>query len=606
MAEAPMMRLFVAAALLIAAAPVSAEHPDARKAAIEVNPGHADPAGLGLWTIQSAHLLDHLEVMAGLTYQTLDRPLVLRDASAGPPERPLVDRRHQLDAAAAVGLFERAELALIVPVILQQDAVLPGFGLESPAASGVGDISVRAKALLLQQGQVQIGRVVAPVSLALAATVRLPTGDDAAYQGTGGLGFDPTVAVSQTQGPVEVAVNLGVRFQPRVTILDWTEHHKLVAGIAALYRPEPRGWSVGVGFDHMARLDAPYASDRETAGEVVFGGRLPLPHGLQIELGGGYGVMEGAPTPVWRGFFGLAWSEAYRSDRDQDGVVDRRDPCPDAPEDFDDFEDADGCPDPDNDGDEVLDTADQCPLDPEDVDRFDDADGCPDPDNDADQILDGDDKCPNEPEDVDGHEDADGCPDLDRDQDGVLDAEDKCPDQPEDKDMIMDQDGCPETDADGDQIPDEKDECPLDAEDLDLEDDEDGCPDVAPEASLKANRIEINQRILFEFGKAVLRPESFPILDEVARILRENPTLALRIEGHTDSEGPSALNQSLSEDRARAVRSTLLSRSKIKGLDVRITTLGFGPDRPRATNDTEGGRAHNRRVEFIVSKVEKL
>lgn len=600
-----MTRLLGALAVVLAALPAVAEHPDARKAGIEVNPGHADPAGLGLWSVESAHVLEHFEVVAGLTYQTLDQPLVLRSATDAVADRPLVGRRHQMDLAAAVGLFERTEVALVLPIILQQDAALPGFGLEPPASAGVGDLSLRAKALLLQQGQIQIGGVVAPVSLSLATTIRLPTGDDAAYLGTGGMGVDPTIVVTQVQGAVEVAINLGLRFQPRVEILDWTEHHKLVAGIAALYRPSPRGWSLGIGFDHMTRLDAPYQSPHETAGEALIGGRLPLTYGLQLEAGGGYGVMEGSPTPVWRAFFGLAWSEAYRSDRDGDGVVDRRDPCPDDPEDFDEFKDGDGCPDPDNDEDGVPDTADQCPLDPEDKDQFDDADGCPDPDNDADQILDADDKCPNEPEDMDGHEDADGCPDLDRDKDGILDAEDKCPDEAEDKDLIMDQDGCPETDADGDEIPDEQDQCPLDAEDIDLEDDEDGCPDLAPEASLTDDRIEVNQRILFEFGKAAVRPESFPILDEVARILRQNPALQVRIEGHTDSEGASGLNQSLSEARAQAVRALLLSRSRIEGLGDRITTIGFGPDRPRATNDTEGGRAHNRRVEFIVLTTEK-
>ena len=595
-----MTRVAFALVLLGLVGPSMAQHPDARKAAIDVNPGGADPAGLGLWSVQSAHLLDHFEMVAGLTYQTLHRPLVLRGASIGPAERSLVGQRHQLDVAAAVGLFHRAEVAVVVPVIVHQEAQLPGFGLSPPATAGLGDVALRGKMRLLTQGEMQFGTVVTPISLAASATLRLPSGDEGAYMGTGGIGFDPQVAVSQREGAVEVMVNLGLRFQPRVDILQWTEHHKLTAGLAAVYRPDPRGWSVGVGFDHAARLNAPYQSDRETTGELVFGGRVPLPHDLQLEMGGGYGVLEGATTPVWRAFVRLAWSQALRSDRDGDGVVDRRDPCPDAPEDFDDFEDDDGCPDPDNDKDGVLDTDDQCPHDPEDADGFDDADGCPDPDNDADGVLDATDKCPNDPEDIDGYEDDDGCPDLDRDDDGVPDDVDECPDEAEDKDLIMDQDGCPETDADGDKIPDETDQCPLDAEDLDLDADEDGCPDIEPEAELTADRIEINQRILFEFGVATVRPESFPILDAVAHILADNPSLKLRIEGHTDSQGPSALNQSLSKARAVSVREILLARSGSKGLDQRITFVGFGPNQPRATNDTEGGRAHNRRVEFII------
>ena len=93
-------------------------------------------------------------------------------------------------------------------------------------------------------------------------------------------------------------------------------------------------------------------------------------------------------------------------DRDHDGILDNVDKCPDQPEDKDGFEDADGCPDPDNDKDGILDAVDKCPNDPEDKDGFEDADGCPDPDNDKDGVLDAADKCPNDP----GPPDNDGCP----------------------------------------------------------------------------------------------------------------------------------------------------------------------------------------------------
>ena len=99
------------------------------------------------------------------------------------------------------------------------------------------------------------------------------------------------------------------------------------------------------------------------------------------------------------------------SDRDGDGIPDEEDACPDEAEDFDGFEDEDGCPDPDNDGDGILDVDDACPNAPEDFDGFEDEDGCPDFDNDGDGILDVDDQCPDEPEVYNGIEDEDGCPD---------------------------------------------------------------------------------------------------------------------------------------------------------------------------------------------------
>jgi OOP family OmpA-OmpF porin len=99
------------------------------------------------------------------------------------------------------------------------------------------------------------------------------------------------------------------------------------------------------------------------------------------------------------------------NDRDNDGIPDDVDQCPDIPEDIDGFQDADGCPDYDNDNDGIPDSKDLCPNDPEDKDGFQDEDGCPDFDNDQDGIADTVDACPNEPETYNGYKDDDGCPD---------------------------------------------------------------------------------------------------------------------------------------------------------------------------------------------------
>lgn len=105
--------------------------------------------------------------------------------------------------------------------------------------------------------------------------------------------------------------------------------------------------------------------------------------------------------------------DACSQDRDGDGIINNMDRCPDVPEDRDEFEDGDGCPELDNDRDGRDDPYDDCPNDPEDVDGYEDADGCPDPDNDRDGVLDVDDQCPLEPEDMDGDADDDGCPEED-------------------------------------------------------------------------------------------------------------------------------------------------------------------------------------------------
>jgi hypothetical protein len=167
------------------------------------------------------------------------------------------------------------------------------------------------------------------------------------------------------------------------------------------------------------------------------------------------------------------------NDRDDDGIVDRKDHCPDRPEDIDGFQDEDGCPDEDNDQDGIPDPIDGAPNEAEDFDDWQDFDGIPDPDNDGDGILDPWDLCPNEPEDMDGHRDGDGCPDdfVDQDGDGIGDEVDGCPEVAEDRDGFDDDDGCPDLDNDLDGIEDDKDVCPDDAEDYDGVDDEDGCPE---------------------------------------------------------------------------------------------------------------------------------
>lgn len=109
---------------------------------------------------------------------------------------------------------------------------------------------------------------------------------------------------------------------------------------------------------------------------------------------------------------GITFSPFINNDKDKDGIKGKEDVCPEEAEDYDGYEDDDGCPEIDNDGDGIVDTADKCPNEAEDKDEIEDEDGCPDLDNDGDGIPDVADKCPNEAEDKDGIEDEDGCPEY--------------------------------------------------------------------------------------------------------------------------------------------------------------------------------------------------
>ncbi len=274
-------------------------------------------------------------------------------------------------------------------------------------------------------------------------------------------------------------------------------------------------------------------------------------------------------------------------DTDGDGVVDKKDKCPDTPAGA--KVDVNGCP-LDSDGDGVYDGLDTCPDTPKGATV--DAKGCP-KDADGDGVLDGLDQCPDSPKGA--TVDAKGCT-MDSDGDGVLDGLDQCANTP--KGATVDASGCPK-DTDGDGVPDGLDKCPNTAAGLKV--DADGCPIEVTEKEtqlLDTGMIRL-QGVNFETGKSDILPESFPILDEVGSILRKWPQLQVEVGGHTDSRGTAAANQALSEARANAVRSYLLEHfSDIQA--SQMTAKGYGEAKPIAPNNNQLNMAKNRRVEFVV------
>ncbi len=231
-------------------------------------------------------------------------------------------------------------------------------------------------------------------------------------------------------------------------------------------------------------------------------------------------------------------------DRDNDGIPDTEDKCPDTPG----LAALQGCPDRDGDG--IADAEDKCP----DVAGLMKYNGCPIPDTDGDGINDEQDKCPTEK----GFARYNGCPIPDSDKDGVNDEEDKCPNRPGPASNM-------------------------------------GCPEIAKEVIEKINFAAKN--IFFATGSAKLLPKSFKSLDEVASLLSADQSLLINIDGHTDSTGKADKNKVLSDNRANAVKAYLAG----KGVsDVRMTATGYGPERPIASNKTAAGRAKNRRVEMTV------
>lgn len=265
----------------------------------------------------------------------------------------------------------------------------------------------------------------------------------------------------------------------------------------------------------------------------------------------------------------VAGPAAYNGcpDTDGDGILDKDDRCPNVAG----VATGKGCPDSDGDG--VVDSADECPNTKGPV-RM---NGCPDTDGDG--IADAKDACPK----VKGSAAANGCPDIDND--GIFDSEDECPNTF----GLAKFKGCPDTDGDG--IMDKNDNCPT----VKGVASNKGCPEVTVET--KKVFQEALRGINFETSRSIIKGNSYPILDKVVSVMRNNPDYKLSIEGHTDSQGDDAMNLKLSQDRAAAVKSYLVGKGIASN---RMTSLGFGETRPVADNNTREGRAMNRRVEFKV------
>lgn len=179
-------------------------------------------------------------------------------------------------------------------------------------------------------------------------------------------------------------------------------------------------------------------------------------------------------------------------------------------------------------------------------------------DTDGDGIDDEIDQCPAQAEDPDGFEDQDGCADLDNDGDGIVDVADQCPDEPETKNNHLD---------------------------------DDGCPDQA-----------VTDLVGFTFPRNSDKfdPAAAALLERAYQVLERSPRIAVEISGHT-SEGESKPLE-LSIARAEAVKEYLVRRGISED---RLRTVGYGTERPVATNTTRSGRDKNRRVEFRVVRADE-
>ncbi len=489
-----------------------------------------------------------------------------------------VESNLTFDIAIAMAMWDHVSIGVVLPVVAQNSGesgpLVDTAGMES---FGVGDLRIAPKGVILSNKNY-------PVGVAVELDLQLPTAMDNGLFGERGVVATPRIIVdANIQDKVLIAFNLGYRWRTAgVTQLRTTTQfgarNFLELGNDLAFGLGAQGWvwqknlAVFGEFDFSTRDETFFGIGRLPENSRYFEWRLGLRYASKLGLGGvaAFSMAHdgGASFPdTWRLIAGLTYGKTgdeKPDDRDGDGLPDNADLCPDQPEDKDGYQDGDGCPDPDNDADGVADIADGCPMEAEDLDGFQDGDGCPDPDNDGDGIADTADTCPNQAEDLDRFADSDGCPDIDNDQDGILDARDRCPNDPETQNGCEDDDGCPE----------------------------------ASKVCLTATNIVITDRVYFATGKATILPQSFPLLQDVAKVLKDNPQIRkVRVEGHTDNVGKPKNNLRLSKARAKSVLQFLVKAGIAK---ARLVDEGFGQTRPIATNDSEEGRATNRRVDFVI------
>jgi outer membrane protein OmpA-like peptidoglycan-associated protein len=464
------------------------------------------------------------------------------------------------------------------------------------------------------------------LGLAVLGIVSVPFGDEEMFLGDASFVFEPKVAVDYSLGEnSRIVANLGARLRKRTVLEAYNPNavtmpqtqadakvvmdvgSELVAGAGFLYElvpqlivaaeaallsplPDSTTWgscTLNSGAECKTLEDADYfgsGSVGDPAAFAVLGINYRATPDASLNLAGGTARLMGdGRGETFRVMAGVSWSPTPagtrvigRGDADGDEVPDRIDICPDEPEDRDNYQDDDGCPDLDNDGDGIIDAKDACTDEPEDKDGYQDDDGCPEPDNDNDGVPDVTDRCPNDKEDADGWEDDDGCPEEDNDGDGIADDKDQCANEPETVNGYQDLDGCPDEAARGG-------------------------PQLDPDRiNLRGSRIEFGGAKSAKLTKA-----SRTILDDIVRILQDNANrdVRIRIEVHvplgTTSTKQNVItaqqkkDKTLSGQRADAIREYLLRA----GVDVaRLQAVGIGSDRPMAQ---PASAPENERIDLI-------
>ncbi len=536
---------------------------------------------------------------------------------------PVLDNLAVGNLALGLAVHERVRLDVAMPLYL--------FSQFDGSATGtkVGDLRVSGMVSIIRPSYEGAGGL----GLGFVPWIDLPTGDDSVYLGNAGVAGGGALATTYEAEKLTLSAHVGYQYQPDVKAYNIEGADRLLAAAGI-------GWLFGryAGLNFEALLAPPLSANQEKGTdfpvETILSFRKRFENGGHFTVGAGAALTDGAGAAPFRAFLGGGFGRIETPvppDLDGDGIPNAVDQCPEHPEIVNDWADEDGCPD-------TLSTIavwGQYQEEPRELTKvsLEGPDGV--------RLLDPEDaKVENvmpgivytatavagclqgevETEAIGGQTDL--VIPLERQLEGSLQFE---------VTTLEEKEPIPGATV---KIRSDQDECaPQDAM-LQLGDDGTGTValgagdhvviiDVPKYAlyrqkvnikpgeneqvvvSLKktktrvtAQRIEIFEKVHFETGKAIIKPDSYDLLNEVADAINTHKQIRLvEVAGHTDDQGTAASNMTLSQDRAQAVLDYMVG----KGVSAsKLQAKGYGETRTIDTNETAEGRAKNRRVEFNI------
>ncbi len=539
---------------------------------------------------------------ARLLFQYVNDPLVF--VQDGEQTR-IVSDIVQGDALLSVA-YDRLRLGVDVPFAMLVS------GVEGDE-SGLGDVGAELKLGLLDPERDVFG-------FAVEGRLDFPTSDFANAYGSSDLGYQVGGVLDLRVDDSLVALNFGTRGVPTAVLDNVTVDDQFYLRAAlgqALLPDEGAGLSVeaGAAFTYGEAL----SNTAAVPVEGLLGGWVRMGD-FVLRAGGGVGLTDGVGAPDARALLGIGYEPPNVSDKDRDGILDDVDDCPTDPEDIDGYRDADGCPDPS--------TMVQVNFVDEDKHPIDNVRMAIEAGDGAVEELSPRSAHPLHPGSYELHATAEGFVPLESSlvvpegadhqvtkvmtrPDGILQVKVVGPDgRPVDARLSLDGGDRGTTGGEAQKVKVAPGEHTIRAT-------ANGYRVAEITIALKAGtteivelvleparvvvtveRVELREKVMFGFNKASIKPESYPLLDEVAGVMRDHPEIqVLRIEGHTDERGSASYNMKLSDDRAASVRQYLVDHGIAAD---RLRSVGYGESKPLNPEHDEEAWEQNRRVEMWI------